>query len=117
MIRFTYDLIDCTFLFSFQKENREAPTDKKRKIGRDIFGVRVMSEPRVRVRQAFSSVNARENDPSATPSQPEFGSTCEIGGITPVMLSKEDIDALINLKMKGKNKFDFKVSFLDLCLC
>jgi hypothetical protein len=119
------NVIHLILLSFFQKENREAPTDKKRKIGRDIFGVRVMSEPRVRVRQAFSSVNSRiDNDPStATPnSQPEFGSACETASTaitttisttaatTSIALSKEDIDALINLKMKGKTKFDFKVN-------
>lgn len=86
--------------------------DKKRKIGRDIFGVRVMSEPRVRVRQAFSSINLRheslhncERDPSATPSR-LVPRACDDG--TPVSMTKEDIEALLNMKMKGKNKFDFK---------
>lgn len=88
--------------------------DKKRKIGRDIFGVRVMSEPRVRVRQAFSSINLRqesvhnsERDPSAATPSRLIPRACDDG--TPTSMTKEDIEALLNMKMKGKNKFDFKV--------
>eukprot|EP00250_Pteridium_aquilinum_P010308 c19286_g1_i1 orf=318-2759(+) len=97
----------------FNKENRDAPTDKKRKIGRDIFGVRVMSEPRVRVRQAFSTINLRqesaqnsERDPSAATPSRLVPRACDDG--TPVSMTKENIEALLNMKMKGKNKFDFK---------
>ncbi|KAH7431921.1 hypothetical protein KP509_08G073300 [Ceratopteris richardii] len=86
--------------------------DKKRKIGRDIFGVRVMSEPRIRVRQAFSAINLRQEvsqnndrDPSVTPGRLP-SRTCE--DCTPTMLTKDEIEALLNMKMKGKNKFDFK---------
>ncbi|MCO5571610.1 hypothetical protein L7F22_025356 [Adiantum nelumboides] len=96
----------------FNKENREAPMEKKRKIGRDIFGVRVMSEPRVQVRQAFSTINLRqesaqnsERDPSSTPSH-LLPRVCDDG--TPVSMTKDDVEALLNMKMKGKNKFDFK---------
>nr|AMS24244.1 kinesin 14-Ia protein [Marsilea vestita] len=99
----------------FNKENRDAPHDKKRKIGRDIFGVQVMSEPRVRVRQAFSSVNSRqqgtgqsgEKDPSTTPGNNQDKKMCDDAG-TPVIMNKDEIEALLNLKMKGKTKFDFK---------
>lgn len=79
--------------------------------GRDIFGARVMSEPRIRVRHALSSVNSSRQE------------RCSLGGVStpnnagikacgdatmPSTMTKEDVEVLLNLKMKGKGKFDFK---------
>ncbi|KAI5073052.1 hypothetical protein GOP47_0011844 [Adiantum capillus-veneris] len=93
----------------FNKENKEAVSEGKPMTGRDIFGARVMSEPRVRVRHALSSVNASRQE------------RCSIGGVstpstgikgydavTPSSMTKEDVEELLSLKMKGKGKFDFK---------
>lgn len=68
-----------------------------------------------RTRQAFSVVNGGQEN-GGPPSS--AGSEC--GGIE---FTKEDVEALLNEKMKGKNKFNLKVcGFWDFflvffCVC
>lgn len=70
-----------------------------------------MSEPRIRVRHALSSVNAARQERCSTGgvAVPSSTSTkaCD-NGITPSTMTTEDIETLLNMKMKGKGKFDFK---------
>lgn len=66
-----------------------------------------------RTRQAFSVVNGGQEN-GGPPSS--AGSEC--GGIE---FTKEDVEALLNEKMKGKNKFNLKVcgfwDFFSFILC
>ena len=61
----------------------------------------------VRARQAFSVVNGGQDlAPESGPSS-NAGSECGI-----VEFTKEDIEALLNEKLKTKNRFNLKVSGL-----
>lgn len=81
--------------------------DKRRKIG---LGKMVGPANSGRTRQAFSVVNGGQEN-GGPPSS--AGSEC--GGIE---FTKEDVEALLNEKMKGKNKFNLKVcGFPALVLC
>ena len=92
-----------------QKENRpqETPAEKKRKlIGSAASGLRVRSH-----RAALSVVNLRVEGTSGkafeagTPSKAGMAAVVGDGSCT----DAESVDALLNLKMAGKTKFDFKV--------
>ena len=96
-----------------QKENRqqETPAEKKRKlVGSAASGLRVRSH-----RAALSVVNLRvEATPPVkaievgTPSKARAAAVDADGSDT----SAESVEALLNLKMAGKTKFDFKVPLL-----
>ncbi|MCO5560889.1 hypothetical protein L7F22_014509 [Adiantum nelumboides] len=94
----------------FNKENKEAVSEGKPMTGRDIFGVRGMSEPRVRVRHALSSVNASRQERCSTGGVSTPGNTGlkSYESLMPSTMTKEDVEELLSLKMKGKGKFDFK---------
>lgn len=66
----------------------------------------------VRSRQVFSVVNAGADlgDPVANGNS-DCGSSG--GGVE---FTKEDVEALLNEKMKGKNKFDYKVDVVFDCV-
>ncbi|XP_058091957.1 kinesin-like protein KIN-14D [Magnolia sinica] len=89
---------------SIKKENLDVipPLDKRQKVG---VGKMVGPANGVRGRQVFSVVNAAQalsgNDLMANGSS-ECGSS---GGFE---FTREDVEALLNEKMKGKNKFDHK---------
>lgn len=100
-----------------QKENqgRDSPVEKKRKLAGNVAsGVKIRTH-----RTAFSMVsNMRTvNTPSGKSS-----SLSSNGGGTPmrfhssggvsdgVSIAAEDVETLLNMKMVGKTKFDFKVS-------
>lgn len=98
----------------YQKENYDdVPSDKKRKLGRELEK-RLMSELKPRVRQAFLALNARsDSSPSAlmrTPTSitPRKGGARAEGDV-PVNVNAVDVEALLSMKMTGKNKFDYKV--------
>ncbi|XP_010247011.1 PREDICTED: kinesin-like protein KIN-14D [Nelumbo nucifera] len=78
----------------------EVPIDKRRKIG---SGKMVGPATTGRTRQAFSVVNAGQ-DPAVT-SDYISNASSDCGGIE---FTKEVVEALLNEKMKGKNKFDYK---------
>ncbi|MCO5610749.1 hypothetical protein L7F22_064990 [Adiantum nelumboides] len=94
----------------FNKENKGAVSEGKLMTGRDIFGVRGMSEPRVRVRHALSSVNASRQERCSIGGVSTPGSTGlkSYEAVMPSTMTKEDVEELLSLKMKGKGKFDFK---------
>jgi len=84
-----------------------SPYDKKQRIGRDIFGAKVMAaSPKIRARQAFSEVIAGQESldlaDSGNPNAQTDGSE---------VFSKEGVEALLSMKIKGKTKFDYKVCF------
>ncbi|XP_077253991.1 kinesin-like protein KIN-14D [Tasmannia lanceolata] len=89
---------------SNRKENLdEIPVDKRRKIG---ISKMVGPANNVRTRQAFSVVNSGPDlgggrDPTAN-------ATSECGSGGSVEFTREDVESLLNEKMKGKNKFDHK---------
>ncbi|GLJ38863.1 hypothetical protein SUGI_0792160 [Cryptomeria japonica] len=91
------------------KENHEevgaSPLDKRQKIGRDIFGAgKAMASPKIRARQAFSEVHNMGQEPAVDVATNNGNHTDAIGE----ELTKEDVEALLNMKMKGKTKFDYK---------
>lgn len=93
-----------------QKENQqhETPMEKKRKLlGSAASGVKVRSH-----RSVLSVVNIRvEGSPAGrsleagTPSKAGMAAVIGDGSST----SAATVEALLNLKMSGKTKFDFKV--------
>lgn len=102
-----------------QKENQqqETPVEKKRKlVGSAASGMKVRSH-----RAVLSVVNLRVEGSSA-------GKASEAGTPSQAVVigdgsstSAEIVEALLNLKMAGKTKFDFKVLhhwlFLWFCFC
>jgi hypothetical protein len=81
-----------------------------------MYVSRSLSEPpKVRVRSVFTSVNAsRQCSGSIGEAVEQSVSTpCQVGNsdesTSPVSMTKEDVEALLHMKMKGKGKFDFKV--------
>eukprot|EP01018_Ginkgo_biloba_P028590 Gb_36698 [translate_table: standard] len=95
-----------------QKENHEQmvaiPCDKKQKIGRDIFGVKGMSEAKPRIRQVFSVMNMGQEPADLSNNGNPSGSSNGHTDLVPEEFSMEDVDALLNVKMKGKTKYDYK---------
>ncbi|ERM99862.1 hypothetical protein AMTR_s00098p00155820 [Amborella trichopoda] len=88
-----------------KKENiDEVPVDKRQKIGRDMFGTGKMAGAQLRTRQAFSVVNSGEEISDHT----NGGLGNRNMDCNSVEFRREDVDALLNEKMKGKNKFDYK---------
>lgn len=89
-----------------QKENHETPMDKKRKlVGSATSGVKVRSH-----RSVLSVVNLRADGggsagKASEAGTPPNGAVIGDGSST----SAEAVEALLNLKMVGKTKFDFKV--------
>ncbi|KAL5972829.1 hypothetical protein ACLOJK_039635 [Asimina triloba] len=86
-----------------KKENLDEipPFDKRRKVG---LGKMVGPANGVRGRQVFQVVNAGQdpgNDPAAN-------GTSECGSSGGIEFTREDVEVLLNEKMKGKNKFDYK---------
>ncbi|KAL8046444.1 hypothetical protein ABFS82_08G179000 [Erythranthe guttata] len=79
----------------------EVSVDKRRRIGNAKMPPN--GGTRMQTRQAFSVVNGGQDLPPTTAPPSHSGSE---GGI--VEFSKEDIDALLNEKLRIKNKFNFK---------
>lgn len=89
---------------SNKKENlEEIPLDKRRKVG---IGKMVGQANNVRSRQVFSVVNAG-HDLNSGDLMANGNSDCGSSG-GGVELTREDVEALLNERMKGKNKFDYK---------
>lgn len=104
-----------------QKENqgRDSPAEKKRKLaGNVVSGVKIRTH-----RTAFSMVsNMRTvNTPSGkssslssngggTPMKMNSNLASSCGVSDGVSIAAEDVETLLNMKMVGKTKFDFKVS-------
>ncbi|CAM6126329.1 unnamed protein product [Calypogeia fissa] len=94
------------------KENYDdVPSDKKRKLGRELER-RLMSELKPRVRQAFLALNSR-SDSSPSQMRTPTSITPRKGGVraegdVPVNVNAIDVEALLSMKMTGKNKFDYK---------
>ncbi|KAH9316621.1 hypothetical protein KI387_025248, partial [Taxus chinensis] len=91
------------------KENHDevgaSPLDKRQKTGRDIFGVgKVTASPKLRVRQAFTEVHNVGQEPAADVA----ANNGNHSDVVAEEFTKEDVDALLNMKMKGKAKFDYK---------
>ncbi|XP_058072886.1 kinesin-like protein KIN-14D [Magnolia sinica] len=84
------------------KENIEEipPLDKRRKIG---IGKMVGPANSTRHRQAFSAINAGQDT-----ADPTAAGISDCGSGASVEFTKEMIESLLNEKMKGKNKFDYK---------
>lgn len=92
-----------------QKENLNDPlADRKRKLGgAEDFGARLTADltAAARNRQAFAAVNAaRESCPVGQAALPPSAGEWE--GIS---TNSADVQALLNMKMNGKSKFDYKV--------
>lgn len=84
----------------------EVSGDKGQRLG---FEKMVGTANNGRLRLAFSLVNGSQDlGPNSAPVS-NAGSEC--GGIE---FTREDVEALVNEKMKYKNKFNYKVS---LCVC
>ena len=101
-----------------QKENTDALSSQRNESGREMYVSRSLSEPpKVRVRSVFTSVNAsRQYSGTIGEAVDQSVSTpCRAGNsdesTSPVSMTKEDVEALLHMKMKGKGKFDFKVFF------
>lgn len=90
-------------MFLQKKDNfDEIPVDKRRKIG----GTKMVGQAASgRTRQAFSVVNVAQDLSMRSDSAGNGGS--DYGSVD---FSKEDVEALLNEKMKGKYKSDYKVS-------
>ncbi|KAL2609961.1 hypothetical protein R1flu_028534 [Riccia fluitans] len=92
------------------KENLEdVPSDKKRKLGgRELLEKRAMTELKPRIRQAFLSLNKSDSSPMRTPTTatPRKGAPREPE--VAVTVNPIDVEALLSMKMTGKNKFDYK---------
>ncbi|KAJ4980406.1 hypothetical protein NE237_031243 [Protea cynaroides] len=84
-----------------RKDNlAEVPIDKRRKIG---FGKMVGETSSTRTRRVFSAANAGQDH--VTASDPASAASSQCGCIE---FTLEDVEALLNEKMKGKTKFDYK---------
>ena len=99
-----------------QKENTDALSSQRNESGREMYVSRSLSEPpKVRVRSVFTSVNASRQDsgPIGEAVDQSVSTPCRAGNsddsTSPVSMTKEDVEALLHMKMKGKGKFDFKV--------
>jgi hypothetical protein len=104
-----------------QKENNngmETPVEKKRKVtGKELGseGVKLRTH-----RRAFASmINMRlESSSSSSPAGKTVlqGEAAALAGVGDggMSTSASDVEALLGMKMMGKTKFDFKVSFLKL---
>lgn len=107
-----------------QKENNngmETPVEKKRKVtGKELGseGVKLRTH-----RRAFASmINMRlESSSSSSPAGKTVlqGEAAAVAGVGDggMSTSASDVEALLGMKMMGKPKFDFKVSFLKLSFC
>lgn len=92
---------------SNRKENHEEVScDKRQKISRDLLAAGVMADPKLRIRHAFSVVNMGQETGDISHVTTPSGSSN--GNNELAEFSKEDVEALLNLKMKGKTKFDYK---------
>ncbi|GFP87914.1 kinesin-3, partial [Phtheirospermum japonicum] len=58
----------------------------------------------IRVRKAFSDVNGGQNLPLISGSASDCGSECGV-----IEFTKEDVEPLLNERLKIKNKFNYKV--------
>lgn len=65
-----------------------------------------MADPKLRIRHAFSVVNAGQESGDLTHVTTPSGSSNGHNELSE--FSKEDVEALLNMKMKGKTKFDYK---------
>lgn len=92
----------------------EVPLDKRRRLGRDTPAMGRLAVPSLRGRRALSDANAGQvvGESMGNASSNNEGCGTEDGGL--VEFRKEDVNALLNEKIKGKTKFDFKVCFLLL---
>ncbi|KAF9611774.1 hypothetical protein IFM89_034972 [Coptis chinensis] len=82
----------------------EIPLDKRRKIGPGKMVGQTGGGTRSN-RQAFADVSMR-SDPNNNNNNNNGSSDCGGDGI--IQFTKEDVESLLNEKMKGKNKFDYK---------
>lgn len=81
-----------------------SPYDKKQRTGRDIFGSKVMAaSPKIRARQVFSEMIAVQEPLDLA----DIGNPNAQTDVSEVF-SKEGVEALLNMKIKEKNKFDYK---------
>lgn len=81
-----------------------SPYDKKQRIGRDNFGAKVAAaSPKIRARQVFSEMIAVQ-EPLDLADSGNPNAQTDVSEV----FSKEGVEALLNMKIKGKNKFDYK---------
>ncbi|KAL8502980.1 hypothetical protein ACS0TY_021923 [Phlomoides rotata] len=79
----------------------EVSVDKRRRIGNPKMAPNTGT--RAQTRQAFSVVNGGQDLPPTSGLQSNYGSDCGV-----VEFSKEDVEALLNEKLRIKNKFNYK---------
>ncbi|KAL8506117.1 hypothetical protein ACS0TY_017108 [Phlomoides rotata] len=79
----------------------EVSVDKRRRIGN--LKMAPNTGTRAQTRQAFSVVNGGQDLPPTSGPQSNSGSNCGV-----VEFSKEDVEALLNEKLRIKNKFNYK---------
>ncbi|KAL0302078.1 UNVERIFIED_CONTAM: Kinesin-like protein KIN-14N [Sesamum radiatum] len=79
----------------------EVSVDKRRRIGNTKMPPNTVT--RTQTRQAFSVVNGGQDLPPTSGPPSNCGSDCGVVGFT-----KEDVEALLNERLRIKNKFNFK---------
>ena len=82
------------------RESISSPYDKKQKIGCDNFGAKVVvSSPKIKARQVFSEMIVVQEPPDLADSGNPNAQTD-----VSEYFSKEGVEALLNMNIKGKNK-------------
>lgn len=106
--------------FTKKDGNEEVPLDKRRRIGAGRMVGPPLAASRGRGRQAFSEVNSKQDVTAASDVGSGEGSECGT-----VEFTKEEVEALLNEKLKGKKLDPLKVKLdnaidyikrLKLCL-
>ncbi|KAK6157153.1 hypothetical protein DH2020_011401 [Rehmannia glutinosa] len=86
----------------------EVSVDKRRRIG----NTKMPLDTGIRVRRAFSVVNGAQDQPQISGPPSNSGSDCGI-----IEFTKEDVEALLNEKLKIKNKFNYKEKSEQMAEC
>ncbi|KAH9317288.1 hypothetical protein KI387_019057, partial [Taxus chinensis] len=86
--------------------NEGIPWDKRQKVGRDhnSCGAMMMEARQMRIRSALNSSTSSMGQEDVLLGSPNGHSDFAV----PVEFCKENVDALLSMKMKGKTKFDYK---------
>ncbi|KAK6151763.1 hypothetical protein DH2020_014398 [Rehmannia glutinosa] len=86
----------------------EVSVDKRRRIG----NTKMPLDTGIRVRRAFSVVNGAQDQPQISGPPSNSGSDCGI-----IEFTKEDVEALLNEKLRIKNKFNYKEKSEQMAEC